>query len=190
MALFLLVFWLSLPATSIDMSESMRLSVDCVFLFVPWIVDRMSSLIFLFMVWVLIRRLCAKLWLESGIVEEIDGIFWAFASTDSIRGSSFLLNLRTLRLILFRSAFATRSPTAREYEGGGEYFGGASLWTSRVLERLRGTTIGWGWFRFCWHRRLMGKWRLFAGSSIGGRNKSSIRCGEGKYCTINNNYCF
>jgi hypothetical protein len=109
-------------------------------------------------------------------VEEIVGMFGA--STVSMRGSSFRLNLLTLLLILFLRALATRSPTAREYEGGGEYFGGASLLTSRELVRGKGTTTGCDRFKFCWHKRLMGRWRMFDGSSIGGRNKSSIRCRE------------
>lgn len=173
----LLVFWLSLLSIFKDISDSIRLSVDCEFLFVPWTVDRMNSLIFRLTVWELIRKLCASVWLESGTEDEIDGIFWAF-STNSIRGSSFLLNLLTLLLILFLKAFATRSPTAREYDGGGEYLGGASLLTSNVFVFVRGSVITTGWdrFKFCWHNRLMGKWLSDESwSSIGGRNKSSIR---------------
>ena len=171
----LLLFWLSLLSIFKDISDSIRLSVDCEFRFVPWIVGRMNSLIFRLTVWELIRKLCASVWLESGTEDEIDGMFWAF-SIDSIRGSSFLLNLLTLLLILFLKAFATRSPTAREYDGGGEYLGGASLLTSNVFVRGKVITTGRDWFKFCWHKRLIGKWFSDASwSSIGGRNKSSIR---------------
>lgn len=178
MALLLLSFWLSLFSTSMfnDMSESIRLSVDCEFLFVPCIVDLMNSLMFRLTVCELIRKLWANGWLESGMEDETVGTFCVFDSIDSTLGSSFLLNLLTLLLMLFLKAFATRSPTAREYDGGGEYFGGASLLTSIVLARGKGTTIGCAWFKFCWHKRRIGKCKVDdSSSSIGGRNKSSIR---------------
>lgn len=67
----------------------------------------------------------------------------------SALGSSFLRNRRTLRRMLFRNAFATLSPTALLYDGGGEYFGGASLLTSKVFGLDSGTTTVCVWFKLC-----------------------------------------
>lgn len=100
-----------------------------------------------------------------------------FDSTVSVRGSLFLLNLRTLRRILFLRAFATRSPTARLYEGGGEYLGGASVLTLMEVGFDSGTIIGCASAAAGWHKRLMGKCEIVeSAGSIGGLNKSSIRC--------------
>lgn len=182
MALFLLVRWGSFSnSTFRDKSESMRFSTDCVFLFEPFIADRMNSLMFRLTVCELIRRFCANTWLESGTADEIVGIFWwTFDSSVSVLDSllSLRLNLLTLLLMLFRRALATRRPTARLYDGGGEYFGGASLFTSKVFWFAIGTITAWTcWARFCWHSRRMGKCEIDgSAASIGGRNKSSIRC--------------
>jgi hypothetical protein len=96
-------------------------------------------------------------------------------------GCSLLLNLLTLRLMLFLSTFAaTRSPIALPYEGGGEYFGGASLTVFTLLFSLIGTTIGCdGLPRFVWHNLLIG----VCGNdeslpSIGGRKRRSILCNK------------
>lgn len=183
MALLLLVRWGSFSNSKFrDRSESIRFSTDCVFRFEPFIVDRMNSLMFRLTVCELIRRFCANIWLEpSGTADEIDGIFWrTFDSIVSVLGSllSLRLNLLTLLLMLLRRALATRRPTARLYDGGGEYFGGASLFTSKVFWFAMGTITAWTcWARFCWHSRRMGKCEIDgSAASIGGRNKSSIRC--------------
>lgn len=81
---------------------------------------------------------------ESLTMLEIEGTFRWLGPSASIRASSLLLNLLTLRLILFLKAFATRAPTARPYEGGGEYFGGASFKAVTVLGSGNGSTTGGG----------------------------------------------
>lgn len=132
----------SSTSTFNDKSESMRFSTDCEFLSEPWIVERMNSLILRLTVCELSRRFWANIWLESGTAEEIVGI--AFDSIVSALGSllSFRLKRLTLLRMLFRRALATRSPTTLLYEGGGEYFGGASWFTSSVFMFVAGTTTG------------------------------------------------
>lgn len=190
-AVFLLVLWLRSFSTSMfnDMSESMRFSADCELRFAPWIVVLMNSLMFLLTVCELSRTLCAKGWTESWTDDEIVGMFCWFDSIDVIRGSSFLLNLRTLLRMLFLKAFATRSPTARLYEGGGEYFGGASVFTLIAVGFDSGTMMGCDNAAAGWHKRLIGKCEIVGSvGSIGGLNKSSMRWGSKTFIKLSHQF--
>lgn len=170
-ALLLLETWLLLlfsTSTFNDMSDSMRFSTDWELV---WPIDDLiKSWTLRLMVCELIRKFWAIGCTESWIDDEIVGIFESTVP-------SFRLNRLILLLILFLKAFATRSPTALLYEGGGEYFGGASSITFAVGWLDKGTTTGSVMLAVCWHNLLIGRWELDGSvGSIGGLNNSSIRC--------------
>lgn len=161
-------------STFSDMSESMRFSTDCVLACPPWMDDLINSLTFLLMDCEFKRRFWTIGWTVLCTDDEIVGIF---ESLGSLLGPSLRLIRLMLRLILFLKALATRKPTALEYEGGGEYFGGASSIASVGGWLETGTITGSAIFAPCWHNRLIGKCEFDgSGISMGGLNKSSMRC--------------